>query len=263
MAKKPEPAPPAGERLQKVLAQAGHGSRREIETWISAGRVAINGRPAQLGARVGPNDKVTIDHKPVKLPIAAVRPARVLALHKPLATICSRRDPEGRSTVFSLLPGLVDERWIAVGRLDVNTTGLLLFTDDGELAHRLMHPRHQVEREYLVRVFGEVDDDVVQRLRDGVRIDGERVAFDHLERHDGAGSNQWYRCALHSGRNREVRRLWESQGVQVSRLIRIRFGNIVLPRELAPGAYVELAGAPLANLMRLVGMKPPRVRAAD
>jgi 23S rRNA pseudouridine2605 synthase len=210
-------------RLQKALADAGLGSRREIERWIESGRVQLNGVVATLGQKVGPDDSVLVDGRPVRLvrnPAAAIR---VIAYNKPEGEICSRRDPEGRPTVFGALPRIRDARWVIVGRLDFNTSGLLLATDSGELAARLMHPGQQIEREYLVRVLGEVDAAMLARLRAGVALDDGMAAFDEVrEQPGGSGSNRWFSVVLREGRNREVRRLWESQGCKVSRLKRVR-----------------------------------------
>ena len=244
----------AGERIQKALARTGFGSRREIERLVAAGRVRVNGRPATLGHRVRPGDQVQIDGRPAMRIRADESLVRVLAYHKPVGEICSRRDAEGRRTVFSRLPRLRGERWVNIGRLDVNTSGLLLFTNHGELAHRLMHPRHAIDREYAVRVYGRVDEAMLQRLRTGVEIEGETWHFDDITPGAGERANRWYTCLVQRGRHHEVRRLWESQGVQVSRLMRVRFGNIMLPTDLRPGRHVEIGGALLEELMALVGL---------
>jgi len=246
-----------GERLQKVLAQAGHGSRREIEKWIAAGRVSVNGRRVDLGTRVSGKDQITLDGNPLRVPTKTAR-ARVIALHKPEGVICTSSDPRGRPTAYSLLPQKDGVRWIGVGRLDINTSGLLLFTNDGDLAHRLMHPRYRIDREYAVRVFGEVGADTLARLRKGVEIDGESYAFEDIVRGNGRGANRWYYCVVRQGRNREIRRVWESQGAQVSRLIRSRFGNIMLPRDLKVGANFEVKGVMLDDLFRLVNFQARR-----
>lgn len=242
---------PSGERLQKVLAQAGYGSRREIEKWIAAGRLSVNGRPAELGARVVDKDRIALDGKPVRLSRKIAR-TQVIALNKPEGVICTASDPGGRPTADALLPNKDGVRWIGIGRLDINTSGLLLFTNNGDLAHRLMHPRFQIDREYAARIFGEVDADTLSRLRAGVEVDGELYAFDDVVRGNGRGANRWYYCVVRQGRNREIRRMWESQGVQVSRLIRSRFGNIMLPHDLKAGAHFEVKGVMLDDLYRLV-----------
>ncbi len=241
----------SGERLQKVLAQAGYGSRREIEKWIAAGRLSVNGRPVALGTRVSGKDRISLDGKPVRLRNKAVR-TRVIALNKPEGVICTANDPGGRPTAERLLPKKDGVRWIGVGRLDINTSGLILFTNNGDLAHRLMHPQFQIDREYAVRIFGEVGAETLVQLRAGVEVDGEVYAFDDVVRGNGRGANRWYYCVVRQGRNREVRRVWESQGVQVSRLIRSRFGNVMLPRDLKAGEFFEVKGVMLDDLYRLV-----------
>ena len=251
-----------GPRLQKVLADRGLGSRREIEGWIGAGRVTVNGRPAVLGQRVARGDRVAVDGKPVRLHDAEPAAIRVVAYNKPEGEICSRRDPEGRPTVFAALPRRRDGRWIIVGRLDFNTTGLLLATDCGELANRLMHPGSAIEREYLVRVLGEVDAALLARLRSGVPLEDGIAAFDEIREHEGEGSNRWFSVVLREGRNREVRRLWESQGCKVSRLKRVRFGPVALgPRERR-GTWRELDEAEVRALCACVGLTPPARAAA-
>jgi 23S rRNA pseudouridine2605 synthase len=229
------------EKLQKVLASLGLGSRREIERWIQQGRVNIGNEVAKLGDRVDRHAKVFIDGKPIKLSASAPFKRRVLIYYKPEGEVCTRTDPENRPTVFLRLPPLKGERWIMIGRLDINTLGLLIFTNDGELAHRLSHPSYEIEREYAVRVLGEVDSNILKRLKRGVRLEDGMAAFTRIEERGGERANRWYHVVLKEGRNREVRRLWESQGIQVSRLIRIRFGDIVLPTDLKRGQWRELA----------------------
>ena len=245
---------PRGERLQKVLAQAGYGSRREIEKWIAAGRVSVNGHSVELGIRVVDSDRIALDGKPVRLTTQSVR-TQVIALNKPEGVICTANDPAGRPTADALLPKKDGVRWIGVGRLDINTSGLLLFTNNGDLANRLMHPQFQIDREYAARIYGEVDAEAMSRLRAGVEIDGEVYAFDDVVRGNGRGANRWYYCVVRQGRNREVRRVWESQGLQVNRLIRSRFGNVMLPQDLKAGAYFEVKGVMLDDLYRLVNFK--------
>jgi 23S rRNA pseudouridine2605 synthase len=238
------------DKLQKVLANAGMGSRREMEKWIEAARISVNGKIATLGDRVEPADKIRVDGNPLSTPNDA--PAcRVLMYNKPEGELCSRKDPEGRATVFDRLPNIRNGRWIAVGRLDINTSGLLLFTNDGELANRLMHPKHEVEREYSVRVFGEVEDKMLKRLTDGVELEDGKAKFTHIVKKPGdeESQNTWYNVSLSEGRNREVRRLWESQGVQVSRLMRVRYGTLELQKRLPQGGWVEL-GLPDLNTLR-------------
>ena len=244
------------EKLQKVLARAGHGSRREMEAWISAGRVSIDGEIAGLGDRIEADAKIRIDGRAISLKSAEDVICRVLAYHKPEGEICSRKDPEGRPTVFDRLPKVRDSRWVAVGRLDINTSGLLLFTSDGELANRLMHPSNEVDREYAVRTFGEIPEATVQRLRTGVMLEDGPAQFDSIKPAGGEGMNQWWHVCLREGRNREVRRLWESQEVQVSRLIRIRYGMVELPKSLPRGGWVELPMEQVNYLRKLAGLEP-------
>ncbi len=245
------------ERLQKVLARAGYGSRRQLENWIRTGRITLNDEVAELGVRVSENDRVSIDGRPVSIRLALTpRRRRVLLYHKSAGEVTTRSDPEGRATVFNSLPPLKTGRWIAVGRLDVSTTGVLLFTTDGELAHRLMHPSAEIEREYAARVFGDVSAEVLQRLTRGVQLDDGPARFEQLRDAGGSGANHWYHVILKEGRNREVRRLWESQGLTVSRLSRIRFGPILLPRGLRPGKWQELAEKEIASLSALAGLQP-------
>ncbi len=248
------------EKLQKVLARLGLGSRRELETWIEAGRVSINGTRAKLGERVAARDVIRVDGRRVgrigrggRYETTGPRP-RVLAYHKPAGEVTTRRDPEGRPTIYQALPKLPAGRWISVGRLDINTTGLLLLTTDGELAHRLMHPSTGVAREYAVRVFGEVSQEVLDRLRTGVQLDDGWARFETLEDAGGEGMNHWYRATLKEGRNREVRRLWESQGVRVSRLIRTGYASVSLSRRLRPGRWEELPAAEVVALREAVGL---------
>jgi 23S rRNA pseudouridine2605 synthase len=247
-----------GERLQKALATAGLGSRREIETWISAGRVIVNGHTAILGQRVGPADEVSLDGRPLRLGLSAAPVIRVLAYNKPEGEICSRRDPEGRPSVFERLPRLRGARWVLVGRLDLNTAGLLLVTDSGELANRLMHPGYRIEREYMVRVNGEVDPASLARLRQGIELDDGRAAFDEVRERGGEGRNRWYSVVLREGRNREVRRLWESLGCTVSRLKRVRFGPVSLGHGDRRGACRELGAHEVQSLCACVGLEPPQ-----
>ncbi|WP_035603019.1 23S rRNA pseudouridine(2605) synthase RluB [Edwardsiella tarda] len=245
------------EKLQKVLARAGHGSRREIESLIKEGRVSVDGKLATLGDRVEvtANMKIRVDGRVVSIRESEQEICRVLAYYKPEGELCTRRDPEGRPTVFDRLPRLRGSRWIAVGRLDINTSGLLLFTTDGELANRLMHPSREVEREYAVRVFGQVDEDKLRQLSRGVQLEDGPASFKSISFQGGEGLNQWYNVTLTEGRNREVRRLWEAVGVQVSRLIRVRYGDLTLPKGLPRGGWQELPLENINYLRELVELK--------
>ncbi|MGG5412644.1 23S rRNA pseudouridine(2605) synthase RluB [Edwardsiella tarda] len=245
------------EKLQKVLARAGHGSRREIEALIKEGRVSVDGKLATLGDRVEvtANMKIRVDGRVVSIRESEQEICRVLAYYKPEGELCTRRDPEGRPTVFDRLPRLRGSRWIAVGRLDINTSGLLLFTTDGELANRLMHPSREVEREYAVRVFGQVDEDKLRQLSRGVQLEDGPASFKSISFQGGEGLNQWYNVTLTEGRNREVRRLWEAVGVQVSRLIRVRYGDLTLPKGLPRGGWQELPLDNINYLRELVELK--------
>lgn len=241
------------ERIQKVLANAGLASRRTIEEWIEAGRISVNGKPATLGQKVGPRDRITVDGSPVRLP-RAPEPARVLLYKKRAGEIVTRADPEGRRTVFRKLPPLAAGRWISVGRLDINTSGLLLLTNSGELARRLTHPSFEVEREYAVRVLGEIDDAMLERLRTDVRLEDGEAHFDCISAAGGEGANRWFNVVVRAGRHRVVRRLWESQGCQVSRLIRVRFGPIELGGGIKSGGYRELEKDEVKGLLASVGL---------
>ena len=247
------------EKLQKILARTGHGSRRELEKVIADGRVSINGKVAKLGDRAEETDLLRLDGHVIKTQSDAEKICRVLVYNKQEGELCSRSDPENRETVFDRLPQIKGARWIAVGRLDVNTSGLLLFTTDGELANRLMHPSHEVQREYAVRVFGEVDDSMLSRLRKGVELEDGSASFKGirpLDRHDDESINRWFKVIITEGRNREVRRLWESQGVQVSRLIRTKYGDIELGKALPRGGWQELRLKQVNYLRKLVELKP-------
>jgi 23S rRNA pseudouridine2605 synthase len=255
------------ERLQKFLAQAGYGSRREIENWIREGKISVNDKPAELGVSVTAEDRIRIDGRLVTSASQTSRPPRTMAYHKPAGELTTRKDTEGRPTVFDNLPKIRSGRWISVGRLDFNTAGLLLVTTDGELAHRLMHPSWQIEREYAVRILGEVDEAVLQQLQAGVMLDDGMAAFASIKDAGGQGVNHWYHVTVREGRNREVRRLWESQGLQVSRLIRIRFGPVSLQRSLRAGRFQDLTPVELAALYAAVKLPvpvaPPRQRRAE
>lgn len=248
---------PVGEKLHKVLARAGIGSRREMERWIVEGRVTVDGRAAKLGDRVQANDQVRVDGR--ALPAGTFAPkARVLIYHKPEGEITTRHDPQGRSTVFERLPAIRRGRWIAIGRLDLNSSGLLLFTTDGALAHRLMHPSTEIEREYAVRILGPVTAEAIARLQSGVTLEDGAARFESVVDAGGTGANHWYHVVIREGRNREVRRMWEAVGATVSRLIRVRYGPIALPRLLRPGRAEYLEREALDALYGAAGMSPPR-----
>lgn len=246
------------ERIQKLLAAAGITSRRDAEKMIEAGRVSVNGNLATLGDKAELSDVLRLDGKVVRLNHRPESKHRVLAYHKPEGQICSRSDPEGRPTIFDNLPRLRSGRWIAVGRLDINTSGLILLTTDGDLANRLMHPSSEVEREYAVRVLGEVTESTKRALRKGVELEDGTASFNSIRDAGGQGANHWYHVILNEGRNREVRRLWESQGLKVSRLARVRYGPIVLARSIKPGTWEELLRRDIDKLRQLVGL--PRVK---
>lgn len=243
------------ERLQKILAQAGVGSRREMEEWIAAGKVSVNGEVATLGQSVIPTDKVKVGGRLINIRFtgAGARAPRVLIYHKPEGEIVSRDDPDGRPSVFAALPRMRGGRWIAVGRLDFNTSGLLLFTTSGELANKLMHPSSELVREYAVRVLGELTDEAQQQLLKGVELEDGPANFSSLTDAGGEGANKWYRVSLFEGRNREVRRMFEAVGCTVSRLIRVRYGPFVLPPQLKRGRCHELEEAEVKALMRELG----------
>lgn len=243
------------ERIQKALAHAGFGSRREIEQWIREGLVRVNGKPAKLGDRVGANDLVRVKGREVNFSTRPTIPTRVLLYHKPTGELVTRRDPQGRAVIFTQLPKLKTGRWVTIGRLDINSQGLLLVTTNGELANTLMHPSREVEREYAVRVFGRVSEKILANLRGGVELDDGVASFDSIEPSGGEGINTWFRVVLKQGRNRVVRRLFESQGLSVSRLIRIRYGPIVLPEKLKARTFYELDKKELAALLEFAGIQ--------
>lgn len=244
------------EKIQKLIAQSGLASRREAERLIEAGRVKVNGRPAKLGERLNPTDKIEVDGKLIKAEKLQQAPTEVLLYHKPEGYVCSRKDEKGRPTIFQQLPKRHHGRWINVGRLDVNTSGLLLITNNGELANRLMHPRYEVEREYAVRIFGELAPEHLKALKKGIELEDGLAKFDKITPMPGEteGKNCWYKVVLKEGRNREVRRMFESLGYPVSRLIRTRYGEFTLPRNLSRGRTQPLTWRLVNQLLRSVGM---------
>ena len=242
------------EKLQKILAGIGLGSRRELERWIQAGRVSVNGKVAKLGDRASADDEIRVDGHPVKQQSEHDR-VRVVVYNKPEGEVSTRDDPEGRPTVFTRLPKLHRGRWIMVGRLDINTSGLLMFTNNGELANLLMHPSSEVDREYLVRVHGAVDDDMLKQLQEGVQLEDGPARFDKIRIGQGGNTNRWFSVTIGEGRNREVRRLWESQGVEVSRLKRIRYGSVEIPSYVRAGEWVELEPKDVRKLCKKMGVR--------
>jgi len=262
--KRPPARSPAGrergastEKLQKALADAGVGSRREMERWIAAGRVTVNGVLASVGMRVAGTDTIAVDG--VALQRDRVVTPQIIVMNKAEGVICTRRDPDGRPTCFDTLPRLRGARWASVGRLDINSSGLLLFSNDGVLVHRLMHPSTQLDREYAVRVDGVIDATAEAALREGVLLDDSVGRFSDIAHHGGSGRNHWYHVTLLEGRNREVRRLLESQGLKVSRLKRVRYGPVVLPSWLRRGEWAQLCAADVKRLYEFVGLPAPRL----
>ena len=246
-----------GQKLQKVLANLGLGSRRKMERWIEEGRVTVDGSVATLGDRVHAGQALRLDGKPLE--VDAAEQVRVLLYHKPVREVCSKDDPEGRKTVFERLPKLKSGRWISVGRLDFNTSGVLLFTTDGALANALMHPSSAIEREYLVRVMGRVDEPMLERLKDGVELDDGPARFSDIQEGGGDGINRFFYVVLMEGRNREVRRLWESQGTTVSRLKRVRYGEVFLPSKLKKGQWLELPQRDVDVIYQMAGLPTKEV----
>ena len=246
-----------GQKLQKVLANLGLGSRRKMERWIEEGRVTVDGSVATLGDRIRAGQSLRLDGKPLE--VEASEQTRVLLYHKPVREVCSRDDPQGRKTVFERLPKLKSGRWISVGRLDFNTSGVLLFTTDGGLANALMHPSNAIEREYLVRVMGRVDEPMLERLKDGIELDDGPARFSDIQEGGGDGINRFFYVVLMEGRNREVRRLWESQGTTVSRLKRVRYGDVFLPSKLKKGQWLELPQRDVDVIYQMAGLPTKEV----
>ncbi|NQZ29653.1 MAG: pseudouridine synthase [Oceanospirillaceae bacterium] len=254
------------EKLQKVLARSGYGSRREMERWIGEGRFSINGEKATLGDRVTRRDAVQLDGRAIELVSEMDSPRRVMIYNKPVGEVSTRQDPEGRPTVYDHLPPLKNGRWIAIGRLDINTSGLLIFTTDGELANKMMHPSANIDREYAVRVLGNIDDDMIARLKEGVLLEDGMAKFTDVQFFDGDGANKWYHCVVMEGRNREVRRLWESQGIKVSRLKRVRYGSVFMPSDVKIGTWKELENKEvkaIAKKLELGDKKPLKMKPAE
>lgn len=245
----------SGERIQKILARGGVGSRREIERWISEGRIKLNGATATLGDRIKTGDFLQVNGRVVHWEKFAEQVTRVLLYHKAVGEVVTRRDPEGRPVVFTQLPKMPGARWISVGRLDINTSGLLLVTNNGELANRLMHPSTQVEREYAVRILGNVSDATLEKLKTGVELEDGKAKFDDIIFYGGEGANKWYNVIVSEGRNRLVRRLWESQELVVSRLMRVRYGPVVLPERLKTHSFYELTDKELDLLFEFAGLE--------
>lgn len=241
------------EKLQKVLANIGMGSRRGIEVWIEEGRVSVNGKKAKLGDRVDEEDRIAVNGRPVN---AVKQSHRFLLYNKPAGEICSRKDPEGRKSVYDGLPRLKKQRWVSVGRLDYSTSGLLLFTTDGALANKLMHPSSHIDREYAVRILGNVTEEQLAKMKEGVLLEDGYARFTDIEKgRDEDSANNWYYCVVMEGRNREVRRLWESQGFTVSRLKRVRYGSFFIPSAVKAGQFTDIKSKDIRELYDMAGMK--------
>ncbi len=260
---------PTGEKLQKILARAGFGSRRSVEALIAEGQVKINGRVAQLGDRATAADKIKVRDNLVKQTRLEQQPTQVILYNKPEGKVCTRKDEKGRDTIYNQLPRIHNGRWISIGRLDLNTSGLLILTNNGELANRMMHPSYEMEREYTVRVFGEVSDEIIKQVTKGVQLDDGMAKFNRVIKmqgmDEGESINNWYRVIIKEGRYREVRRIWEAVGVQVSRLHRVRYGEFSLPRNLRKGKTQELTWRQINQLLKSVGLREearPDMRAA-
>ncbi len=248
------------EKLQKIMASAGIASRRESERWIQDGRVSVNGKIAQVGDRATIKDRIRVDGKPIRVTDPETFQRKMIVYHKPEGEISSKKDPEGRPTIFDTLPKIRNSRWLSVGRLDFNTSGLIFFTNDGDLANKLMHPSLEIVRKYAVRVRGQVTDDILRQLQTHVDLDDGEAHFETIEDAGGEGSNHWYHVTLKEGRNREVRRLWEAFEIQVSRLHRIQYGPFELPRALKRGRWRELTPDELADFEKLVGLKSKKIK---
>jgi 23S rRNA pseudouridine2605 synthase len=250
-------APEPTQRLHKLMALAGLGSRRDMEELIASGRVTVNGLPAKQGQGVTQYDIVRLDSRPLKLPFEAELP-QILIYHKPEGEIVSQDDPEGRASVFDKLPRIKQGKWIAIGRLDMNTSGLLIFTNSGELANRFMHPRYEVEREYAVRIFGELTEGQMLQLTQGIELEDGPAAFDSISPQGGEGANHWYQVVIKEGRNREVRRLFEAFQLPVSRLMRVRFGPVNLPPRVKRGTMLKLEQKQVVELLEWAGLEVPK-----
>jgi 23S rRNA pseudouridine2605 synthase len=246
------------ERIQKFLAHQGVASRRQVDQMLQDGRITVNGKPAKPGDQVAGGEKIAVDGKLLRISRTEARP-KVMMYHKPIGEVCSRKDPEGRPDVYRNLPNLQQGRWVGIGRLDINTSGLLLFTNQGELANRLMHPSFEVEREYAVRIHGEVTPDMMQTLRKGVMLEDGEAKFENIIDAGGEGTNHWYHVMLKEGKNREVRRLWEAVGVEVSRLQRVRYENFTLPKWLKPGKVRLFEDDSIRTLYQRLDLNYPEI----